>query len=314
MNSTESLVARVPGSLSGCRLDRALAEMYPEFSRNRLQIWIRGGRVQVDGQPWRARDRVAGGELVQLDREPETLTTCEAEPIPLELVFEDDSLIIVNKPAGLVVHPAAGNWRGTLQNALLNHDPGLAALPRAGLVHRIDKDTSGLVVVARTLGAHKILIDQLQARTIEREYFAIVQGTLLAGGTVDEPIARHPLDRKKFCVHQSGKPAVTHFRIAERLPHHTLIRVSLETGRTHQIRVHMAYLRYPLVGDPVYGGRFRIPAGCSPALIEQLRQFRRQALHAARLGFKHPSTGHHCEFNAAMPDDMGGLLEGLRNP
>ncbi|MGH8559051.1 MAG: 23S rRNA pseudouridine(1911/1915/1917) synthase RluD [Methylococcales bacterium] len=312
MISSESLAARVPDSLSGFRLDQALAQMFPEFSRSRLQTWIRGGRVQVDGQSLRPRDRVEGGEIVQLDSEPEALTNCEPEDLPLDIIFEDDSLIVVNKPAGLVVHPAAGNWRGTLQNALLNHDPGLAPLPRAGLVHRIDKDTTGLLVIARTLSAHKVLVDQLQARTIKREYFAIVQGTLPAGGAVDEPIARHPVDRKRFAVHENGKAAVTHFRVAERLPHHTLIRVSLETGRTHQIRVHMAHLRYPIVGDPVYGGRFRIPAGCTPDSIEPLRQFRRQALHAAHLGLIHPSTGRYCEWHVEMPEDLGALLEALR--
>ncbi|MCI0732809.1 MAG: RluA family pseudouridine synthase, partial [Methylococcaceae bacterium] len=221
MISSEILVARVPDSLTGLRLDQALAEMFPEFSRSRLQAWVRGGRVRVDGKLLRPKDRVAGGEVVHLDSETEAHTDCEPENLPLDIVFEDESLIVVNKPAGLVVHPAAGNWRGTLQNALLNHDPGLAALPRAGLVHRIDKDTSGLLVVARTLHAHKVLVGQLQARSIKREYFALVNGAMLAGGSVDEAIARHPADRKKFTVHENGKPAVTHFRIVERFPYHT---------------------------------------------------------------------------------------------
>lgn len=304
--------AKVPDYMAGCRLDQALAELFSEYSRSRLQTWIRAGRVQVDGQTRRPRDKVDGGELVELDAEPEVVVTCKPEKLHLDIVFEDDSLIVVNKPHGLVVHPAAGNWQGTLQNGLIYYDPELTSLPRSGLVHRIDKGTSGLLVVARTLTAHKVLVDQLQARTIKREYFAIVHGAMTAGGTIDEPIARHPVDRKKYAVRENGKSAVTHYRIAERLPHHTLVRVKLETGRTHQIRVHLAYARYPLVGDPVYGGRFRIPAGCSPGLIGQLQQFRRQALHAARLGLEHPVTGRYCEWNAEMPEDMGAILEGLR--
>lgn len=266
----------------------------------------------VDGRVLRPRDRVEGGELVELDSEPEVVSTCLAEDLPLEIVFEDESVIVINKPAGLVVHPAAGNWQGTLQNALLHHDPQLAALPRAGLVHRIDKDTTGLLVVARTLAAHKSLVDQLQARTIKREYLAIVHGVMTAGGTIDEPIGRHSVDRKKYAVHSNGKSAVTHYRVSERMTQHTLVRVNLETGRTHQIRVHMAHVRFPLVGDPVYGGRSRIPRGCSESMIVRLQKFRRQALHAARLVLQHPGRGESCEWSIDMPQDMSGLLEDLR--
>lgn len=303
----------VPDYLAGFRLDQALTEIFPEYSRSRLQSWIRSGRVLVDGKTRRPKDKVDGGEIVQLDAEAEPDLTCKPEKLPLDIVFEDDSLIVVNKPDGLVVHPAAGNWQGTLQNALLYYDSHLSVLPRAGLVHRIDKDTSGLLVVARTFEAHKSLVDQLQIRTIDREYFAIVHGAMTAGGTIDEPIGRHPIDRKKFAVTENGKPAVTHYRVVERLREHTVIRVKLETGRTHQIRVHMAYLRHPLVGDPVYGGRFRIPAGCSQSVSDLLQRFRRQALHATRLGFEHPVTGEYCEWSVGIPQDMDDLLDGLRS-
>ena len=312
MNPSEVLVGEVPDCMIGFRVDRALAELFPQFSRSRLNTWIRGGRVQVDGQIPRPSDRMKGGELVEVEVEPDPLIAFQPQNIPLHIVFEDEYLMVVNKPAGLVVHPAAGNHDGTLQNALLYHAPELAMLPRAGLVHRIDKDTTGLLVIARTLEAHKVLVEQLQARTIKREYLAIIQGAVVAGGTVEEPIARHPVDRKKFSVHPEGKAAVTHFRVAERLRYHSFVRVRLETGRTHQIRVHMAHLRHPIVGDPVYGGRPRIPAGYAPDLVGPLQRFRRQALHAAQLGLNHPSTGRYCEWTVDMPDDMRALLDAIR--
>ena len=236
---------------------------------------------------------------------------CEAEAIPLDIIYEDDALLIVNKPAGLVVHPAAGNWSGTLQNALLNHHPALDTLPRAGIVHRIDKETSGLLMVAKTLQAHHSLIKQLQDRSVHREYLAITKGRIIAGGTIDEPIGRHPTDRKRFAVRMTGKPAVTHYRVVERFSRHTLIRVKLETGRTHQIRVHMAYIHFPLVGDPIYGGRFQMPPDCSERLEQELRNFKRQALHAEKLGIMHPVTGEYCEWEQPMPEDMSRLLAAL---
>jgi len=302
----------IPDSLSGSRLDQALAEMFPDYSRSRLQTWIRNGRVLVDGCVIRPRDRIRGGELVKLDAEAEQVLDCEPEDIPLDIVYEDDALLVVNKPAGLVVHPGAGNWQGTLQNGLLHYDSKLSALPRAGLIHRIDKDTSGLLLVARTLSAHKSLVDQLQARTITREYCALTQGRMTAGGTIDAAIGRHPVDRKRYTVHDSGKPAITHYRVIERLAMHTLIRVKLETGRTHQIRVHMAHIRFPLLGDPVYGGRFRVPPASSENLLDQLRQFRRQALHAAKLGLIHPNSQEYCEWESPIPGDMLQLLAALR--
>ncbi len=293
------------------RLDQALAQMFPDFSRARLQQWVRAGAVRVDDRLLKPRDAVRGGEQVVIRARLEDEPACTPEPIALDVVHEDEWLLVINKPAGLVVHPAAGNWAGTLQNALLHRLPELAAVPRAGIVHRLDKDTSGLLVVARTLSAHKALVEQLQARTLKREYLAVVQGVMTAGGSVDAPIGRHPNDRKRMAVVASGKEAVSHYRVLERFAHHTLIRVRLETGRTHQIRVHMAHLRYPLLGDPVYGGRLRLPAGASPALTEALRGFRRQALHAQVLGLLHPGSGSFREWEAPLPADMAQLLQVL---
>lgn len=305
------LTAKVPLELTGLRLDQCLAEMFPDYSRSKLQTWIKAGRVSVDGHALKGRDKLDGGEEIILNAESEAVIDVGAENIPLDIIHEDDSLLIINKPAGLVVHPAVGNWRGTLVNALLNHDPNLNTLPRAGIVHRLDKDTSGLLMVAKTLQAHNSLVEQLQERSINREYLALVKGWMTAGGCVDEPIGRHPVDRKRNTVRRDGKEAVTHYRLEKRFKRHTLIRVKLETGRTHQIRVHMTHINYPLVGDQVYGGRFQMPADCSPALAEVLRNFKRQALHAAKLGLEHPKTGEYCEWEQALPDDMQLLLSVL---
>ena len=312
MPETEQYTAEIPLELSGLRLDQALAELFPDFSRSKLQSWIKEGHVLLDGEAQNPKRKVLGGEQVLLQAEIELETDCEPEDIPLDIVYEDESLLIVNKPAGLVVHPAAGHREGTLQNALLHHAPSLAGIARSGIVHRIDKDTSGLLMVAKTLKAHKSLVDQLQARDIDREYLALAQGYLTAGGTVDEPIGRHSTDRKRFAVREDGKPSVTHYRIEERLPGHTLLRVKLETGRTHQIRVHLAHIRHPLLGDPVYGGRLRLLPGGNQALGEALRGFRRQALHAEKLGLEHPSTGDWCEWRVDMPEDFQDLLASLR--
>lgn len=306
------LTAKVADEYAGKRLDQVLADIFSEYSRSKLQAWIKANRVLVNGVSLKPKDRLEGGETIELDAEPETVITCEPERIPVDIVYRDDQLLIINKPAGMVVHPAAGNWNGTLQNALLHLDPNLAALPRAGLVHRIDKDTSGLLMVARTLRAHCHLVEQLQAREIYRQYLAITQGRMTAGGTVDEPIGRHAVDRKRNAVRENGKPAISHYRVIERFARHTLIEVKLETGRTHQIRVHMEYIHFPLLGDPVYGGRFRLPPGCSEALQLVLRSFKRQALHAAKLGLIHPLTGEYLEWEAPMPEDMLNLLSALR--
>lgn len=291
------------------RLDQCLAEVFPDYSRSKLQAWIRAGRVLVDGEVMKGREKLDGGEEIELDAEAERVIEYAAQEIPLDIKYEDASLLIVNKPAGLVVHPAVGNWDGTLVNALLNHAPQLETLPRAGIVHRIDKDTSGLLMVAKTLQAHNSLVEQLQERTIHREYLALVKGWMTAGGTVNAPIGRHPVDRKRNAVRRDGKEAITHYRLEQRFKRHTLIRCKLETGRTHQIRVHMAHINYPLVGDPVYGGRFQMPAECGPALAEALRNFKRQALHAAKLGLEHPETGDYCEWEQELPEDMANLIK-----
>lgn len=313
MNSTRVLTAEIPLSLAGLRLDQALSELFPDFSRSRLQSWIKNGSAVVDGAVLTPKHRILGGEQVVLRAEAEHTTTVESQDIPLDIAYEDDDILIVDKPAGLVVHPAAGHWDGTLQNALLHHAPELAGIPRCGIVHRLDKDTSGLLMAAKTLPAHKSLVEQLQDRSVHREYLALVQGAMTAGGTVDEPIGRHPTDRKRFAVRDAGKPAVTHFRVAERFPHHTLVRVKLETGRTHQIRVHMAHIHYPLVGDPMYGGRPRLPAGASDRLIATLRDFKRQALHAETLGLMHPETDDYGEWHSPLPADFAALLDALRH-
>ena len=307
------LTALVPEALAGRRLDQALVEMFPSYSRSRLQQWIKAGQVLLNQQPVIARYRVAGGEHVEIDAQLQLETEARPQAIGLDVRFQDEHLLVLNKPAGLVVHPAAGNPDGTLQNALLHYDPRLASLPRAGIVHRLDKDTSGLMVVARSLSAHRSLVAQLQARTVQREYLALVQSVLAAGGTVDAPIGRHPRDRLRMAVVESGKPAITHYRVVERFAAHTLVRARLETGRTHQIRVHMAHIRCPLVGDPLYGGRQKLPGGASAELREALSNFRRQALHAARLQVLHPASGEAVSWEAELPNDFKLLIEVLRS-
>jgi len=295
----------------GLRLDQALAELCSEYSRSRLKNWLNSGHILIDGESKRPRDKVIGGELIAINPVADTSLDIKAEAIKLDIIYEDASILVVNKPAGLVVHPAAGNWDGTLQNALLHHDADLEGLPRAGLVHRIDKETSGLLMVAKNLTAHKTLVDQLQAREFEREYLTVVRGYMTAGGTIDEPLARHPTDRKKYAVKMGGKEAMTHYRVAKRFAKHTLLKVKLETGRTHQIRVHMSHINHPIIGDQVYGGRYKPIAGASELLSETLRGFKRQALHAARLGVVHPETGENISWECDMPADMRHLVEVL---
>jgi len=304
-------VLTLPPQAAGLRFDQALARALPQYSRALLRAWIDAGAVQVDGRPLRGKDRVLGGERVQLRAQLPADSRVAPEKIPLTVVFEDRALLVIDKPAGHVVHPGAGNASHTLQNALLALDPQLALVPRAGLVHRLDKETSGLLLVARTTEAHTALVAALAARCLTREYLAVCAGVMTAGGTIDEPIGRHRSQRTRMAVRADGRTAVTHYRVVRRFRAHTLARVTLATGRTHQIRVHLAHIGFPVVGDPVYGGRRRLPAGCSPALASELQAFPRQALHAARLKLHHPLTGRELEWEAPLPADMQRLLAAL---
>lgn len=297
--------------LVGLRLDQALARALPQYSRARLQSWIEAGAVRVDGQVPRPRDRVHGGERVRIEARLEPDTGVAAEELPLEVVYQDRGIFVINKQAGMVVHPGAGNAKGTMQNALLALDPKLALVPRAGLVHRLDKDTSGLMVVARTPEAHAALVAAIAAREIERAYLAACVGVMTGGGTVDQPIGRHRSLRTRMAVRSDGREAVTHYRVVKRFRAHTLVRAQLESGRTHQIRVHLAHIGYPLVGDPVYGGRRQIPRGASEELIAALAAFKRQALHATRLALAHPLTGQALEWEAPLPADMAALIAAM---
>jgi 23S rRNA pseudouridine1911/1915/1917 synthase len=305
----------VPVTAAGRRFDQTVAEMFPDYSRSRLTAWIKDGKVLLDGARAAPRQLVRGGEKVDLEAELENEVHALAEDIALDIRFEDDDLMVVDKPMGLVVHPGAGNPTGTMLNALLHHNPTLAELPRGGIVHRLDKDTAGLMVVAKTLAAHTRLVEMLSLHEVRRQYEAVVLGTMVAGGTVDQPIGRHQHDRLKQGVRDvidGGKEAVTHYRVRERFRAHSLIQCNLETGRTHQIRVHMAHAGHPLVGDQLYGNGLRLPRGASQELIDALRGFRRQALHAEKLGFDHPITGEYLEFDSPRPADQDALIEALR--
>lgn len=309
---TINLQTTIPNEAKGKRLDLVLAELFSDYSRAKLQQWIRAKQLLVDGQVKRPRDVVRGGEIITLNTTLDYQEYWEAQAIQLNIVYEDEALLVINKPIGLVVHPAAGNPDKTLVNALLYHAPELAHLPRAGIVHRLDKDTSGLLVVAKTLVAHTHLIKQLQTHSVKREYAAITNGVLISGGTIDAPISRHSTNRKKMAVVENGKFAITHYRVIERFRAHSFIKVRLETGRTHQIRVHMAHIAHPLVGDSTYGGRLQLPKNSSDELITILRNFKHQALHAKRLGLIHPITHEYQEWQTALPKDMQALLAALR--
>lgn len=309
--NVDLLEASIPIQSHGMRLDQVVAELFPDYSRNRLATWIKEGRLTVDGKTMKPRDKALASAHVVLEVADEPVIDWQPQTIPLDVIFEDEHILVVNKPAGMVVHPAAGHADGTLVNALLGYAPELETLPRGGIVHRLDKETSGIMFVARSALAHKSLVAQLSERTVSRTYCAVCTGALTGGGKIDAPIDRHPTARTKMAVVADGKPAVTHYRIAHRFKHYTQLQVNLETGRTHQIRVHMAHRKWPLIGDPVYAGRQRIPAGASEALITALRNFPRQALHAQALEFEHPATGDWMEFETELPDDLVELLEVL---
>lgn len=311
--SESPIIKNLTEEQAGKRLDVVLAELFPEYSRSRLKLWIEQGQVLVDGSTAKPKLRISGDEELQLSVQSiESEEACAAEDIALDIVYQDDSIIVVNKAADFVVHPAAGHYSGTMQNALLHFDESLAAIPRAGIVHRLDKDTTGLMVVARNLSSHKYLVDQIQKHEVIREYQAVVFGVMTGGGMVDQPIGRHPRDRIKMAVRKNGREAITHYRLLKRFREHSHIKVQLETGRTHQIRVHMSYLHHPIVGDPVYAGRHRVPAGAQPELVDYLQGFKRQALHAWRLSFVHPESGEDVSFEAPLPEDMQQLINLLQ--
>lgn len=304
--------AVIDESLVGLRFDQVAASLFSEFSREKIKEWMLAGHLTFDGRTVKPKSRALGGEQLLLDVTLEAQTRSLPEEMTLDIIFEDEQIIVINKPVGLVVHPGVGNWSGTLVNGLLHHDSRLAELPRAGLVHRIDKDTSGLLVIAKTLVAQHSLSQQLADKTVFRVYDAVTVGHVIAGGTIDEPIRRHSVDRLKMTVQHGGRDSVTHYRVTERFGSHTLLRVQLETGRTHQIRVHMAHIGFPLVGDATYGGRARLPRGITAELIQTLQQFKRQALHARELGLIHPVSGEEMHFEAPWPDDFTHLVKMLR--
>ncbi|MCZ6525691.1 MAG: 23S rRNA pseudouridine(1911/1915/1917) synthase RluD [Gammaproteobacteria bacterium] len=309
----EKLTLVVPDELAGRRLDQALSKLCPQHSRSRLQRWVKAGNVKVDDRIIRQRDPVKAGATIEIVPIYETQTHWLVEAIPLDIIYEDESIIVLNKPAGLVVHPGAGNPDHTLLNALLYHDQTLQQVPRAGIVQRLDKDTSGIMVVARTPAAHTFLVDQLKQRLVRREYQAIVNGVMTAGGRVAAAIGRHPVHRKRMAVMERGKPATSHYRILKKYPAHTHIQLTLESGRTHQIRVHMAYIRFPVVGDPVYGGRNLLPKNVSQAFRQIIQSFPRQALHACVLGLQHPVSADDMIWTVPLPKDMQDLLNAIES-
>jgi len=296
---------------AGCRLDQALQHLLPDYSRSKIQQWIQQGFVCLNQQNCKPKQKVYPGDLIDLDVPQQVAILDKPQPVEFEILHQDDDIYSINKPANLVVHPAAGHEDGTLVNGLLERDSRLEQLPRAGIVHRLDKDTTGVMVVARNLSAHNWLVEQIQSRLVKREYIAITQGVVTAGRTIETCIARHPQNRKKMSVQETGKIAITHFQVARKFRHHSLVNVQLESGRTHQIRVHMAYIRHALLGDSLYGGRLKLPPGINDLLAAQIQGFRRQALHAQRLSLEHPRSHQMVSFEAPVPDDLTQMLAAL---
>lgn len=307
------LSAIVPTEWAGYRLDRAAALLFAQYSRSLLQKWIKSEQLLCDGQVLKGKELLKGGECLSLSTLALEETTAKAEAIALNIVYEDETILVINKPVGLIVHPGAGNPDHTLVNALLHHCSSLSTLPRAGLVHRLDKDTSGLLVIAKTLSAHTHLIRQMQKHLVKREYLALCQGMITAGGTIDAPIGRHTQARTRMAVRDSGRVAITHYRVVERFRAHTLLRVQLETGRTHQIRVHLAHIHHPIVGDATYGGRPKFPREADVSLVEALQNFHRQALHATHLALTHPVSGETLSWSVPCPEDMLDLIRLLQD-
>jgi 23S rRNA pseudouridine1911/1915/1917 synthase len=308
-----NLSQQIAENSAGLRLDQAAVELFPDFSRGRLQQWIKQGELTVNGRRAKPSARVVGGEILHIQAELIPEGEVEPQDIPLDVLFADDHLLVLNKPVGLVIHPAAGNWDGTLQNALLNYDPELDTLPRSGIVHRLDKDTSGVMVVARSLKAHASLVEQLQTRSMSRIYEAVVKGETPPAGIIDAAIDRNPRDRKKMAVIKNGKPATSHYKLKQRLPGTSHVEVSLESGRTHQIRVHMTHIGYPIVGDLLYGRGPIKQKGLPATAIEAINGFPRQALHARTLKLVHPDSGNECEFHAPLADDISNLIGALKS-
>jgi len=309
----ETLKIIIPERMTGQRLDVALSEMLPDYSRSKITAWIKSGEALINHKPFKPKDKVNGSEMVELTISQKQNNDWVGEDIPLNIVFEDEDIIVLNKAVGLVTHPGAGNWSGTLANALLHYDPKLATLDRAGIVHRLDKNTSGLMVVARNEKSQKYLVEQLQKHSVSREYSAIVYGHMVSGGTIDEPIGRDTKDRVKQAVSSHGKEAVTHYRVIDRYQNHTHVKAILETGRTHQIRVHLSHIGYPLMGDPMYGGKVRFPKKADVILKEAIVNFKRQALHARKLTLTHPISGEMMSWKAPLPEDMLALLDVLND-